>query len=401
MSDEVYKPEFADKQENNRHPILITLTPEMADEFLNKHFKNQEEAETFLNRAVCWRIVDDYCKKMLNKEWTLLYDPIIITHKGDIINGLKRTISVCISRVTIEIYLVDGLSEERANEIKNELDRLKPRTKEDSLIEKHPEFGVENIKRAVSVVRAMYGAYDPKWSNMTEDELNRALTRHNEELFFVLKLGSGTKQTHSSVLSAAARAYPYENKDKLKRFLYLVNPSNGRGCVSSQFDINDPLTKPIDGLTESAVLRFKEWFEENAKSKGGRDTTNGMVSKCCQAIKKFCQDSPVYRWVNEKKSVTKEKDPSNPNKFYPIKNPISKENKESVEEIETENTNLGNFDGKKLVENMISKIKQFQKRDYKKSMKISDSLQEKTIPVVEKSSESSVQVKAFWPMHED
>lgn len=261
--------------EKDAASVWVDITPEYALFLLRRHFNIQKTVDTYLNRKVNFKLVDDYAKKMLNGEFIPTLDPVSVAVNNSLLNSQHRLLGIVKSGTTQRMCLALNVPKE-CQEV---MDRGRSRSQADVQSISHPETEPKHI----ATLTASYDSFGGKWqTKIRNDILNRLLHKHENHLHKVIKMDKGRLKTNSIILGMVLRASYYEDHERLAEFVRIVNPSPNRM-------VKDP-------EKDKAAFILKNWVDKN-KGLGGARAKKEMAWRALKAISYFCKGIPLSRFV--------------------------------------------------------------------------------------------------------
>lgn len=258
---------------------FITVTPEMAKQFLKKNI---------CNRPLSTKTVAKYAEDLKNNRWILNGEPIQFNVKGELRNGQHRLNAIVLTGIAIQMLVVTGIEDERAFET---IDQGLARGAHTVLALR----GIRNAKRMQSLAKNLL-----LWDK-TEDKSNFSLMatktfsnmeivnyyeKHESEINFVYELFQDaqilrTCKTYAPVIVALILCF---RADEEKAFDFMEKLKTGANLTE-----NSPILLLRNKLTHVAV------------KEGGRRWATEVMALIIKAFNNFAagKTQRQLRWNNE------------------------------------------------------------------------------------------------------
>jgi hypothetical protein len=189
---------------------LELITPEKARYYLKFNL--------CYNRKLKKTVIKRYVADMVGSRWILTPEPIVFDRAGRLIDGQHRLMAIAISELPQSMYVFRGCDEQVAQYIdigasRSTADILKMRlkSKEDQI-----------STSAISIARGLwlpYGVHKSRSKpNVADDYL-----KYREAIDFASELHGSSPLRNGAIRAIVARAYYYEDRQRLKDFLYAID----------------------------------------------------------------------------------------------------------------------------------------------------------------------------------
>lgn len=238
---------------------IVTITPDMAVEFLKR---NKE------NRKIREQTIKTYARDMRHGDWALTHQGIAFNDEGTLVDGQHRLNAIVIANVPVKMMVSYGI------EAHQTIDTQIKRTATDI-------NGINAV--IVAVTKSLYeGTLSGRAKvTLSPSEINMYYLSDKDAIDFAVE----TLHTHklglrlAAIKAAMATAYHHEDHEMLKRF--------------GEIFLSGTSTLPED----SAAVKLRDYIIFNgARSNGGNRSPRIIFIKTQQAIKRFCRREPILRF---------------------------------------------------------------------------------------------------------
>lgn len=136
----------------DRQAVLETITPEMADAILQRHFERMEAGQ-FTQRSISPKIVNKYANDMKAGNWIDQPNPIVFDENEDLINGQHRLMAVKKAGIAVPMRVSRGwpIGTKGAVSTIDVVDQCRPRTNA-QMLHLHGTPNANAIAAAVNLV---------------------------------------------------------------------------------------------------------------------------------------------------------------------------------------------------------------------------------------------------------
>lgn len=246
---------------------LTSVTPEMASKILQTQVNNRNLS---LGRE------REYRQRMKRGEW-MLAEPWLFDKDGHLIDGQHRATALAALKdydITIPVLLVQGWPDETQSAVDIGYNR--------TICAIAQLQGVDLSNVHLSIMNAML-LMNGNSANKTFRSPAQAVAAYEvlkPAVDFASKLRGGTSQKFAPVRAVVALAYPYENHQKLGRFLEVWD------------------TMIAANEVESSIARLRSQHETSS-SQGGGEYRKLMAYRTVSVLQAFLEDRPLSR-IREK-----------------------------------------------------------------------------------------------------
>lgn len=254
---------------------LMTVTPEMAAEWLARNRKN---------RTLTKSRVDLLAKEILDGKWIVTHQGIAFYFDDDLADGQHRLAAIVQSGVAVEILVTRGLPKEAIHAI----DKNRPRSTQNTL----HFLGLTLANHEVAACRVLWMQYHAaragtSWNNQAVS--TDAFATFASQVMPAVRFAAPPKKcrglSHASVIGAIASAWFTQNREALVRFMNILH--GGVGAAPS----------------ESAAITLRDYLLTTKIVGGGIECRKELFLRSCTAMRAFLEGRSLSKLYKRPDSV--------------------------------------------------------------------------------------------------
>lgn len=248
--------------------LLVSVTPKMASDILLTSVNNRHVA---LSRVL------EYRRRMERGEWVLA-EPWLFDQNGYLIDGQHRATALAQLKnhdIKIPVLLVQGWPDETQSAVDIGYNR--------NICSIAQLKGVDMTNDHLSVMNSMLLFSNSGGATIkSPDVAIEGYKKMKERLdFAVMRRGGRDTRFFAPVRAVVATAYPYENHQKLERFLTIWD------------------TMIATNEVEQSVARLRSLYEQSDGRNGGSGFRSMFAKRTVSVLCAFLEDRPIIK-VREK-----------------------------------------------------------------------------------------------------
>lgn len=241
---------------------LETITPEIAEKYLEKNITNRNVRESW---------VTELSNAIKRGRFRLTHQGIGFDVKGKLIDGQHRLLAVVKAGLPVQLYVTRGLDEA----VREVCDIQAKRSAGDIL--RLAGYNFHNATFAAMVKHVVGGMSGP--ARIPNDEIVRYANQYEEGILFVIN--NFTKKipnvTTCPVMAPIARAYYTQDKHRLAEFCSIL--------VTGRYKDDD---------ADSAALALRQWLISSPSVRNGRSVIEAY-RKTVRALDAFLNQEKLTR----------------------------------------------------------------------------------------------------------
>lgn len=249
---------------------IEVITPDRALEILRTNTRN---------RKLKHYLVARYATAMTAGEWTLSHQGIAFDDAGNLIDGQHRMEAVVLANKPIPFLVTYGVQQRAIRDI----DAGANRSIVDSLF---LADGITMDEDVIATVKAMHKGSAKFHKTLLRHEVLAFFQQHRSAIEFAVPLlpKSSKYVSRGSVRAAVARAFYYENRERLSAFASVL------------------ITGMPNGPADAVAILLRNFIILDPKAKGA-NAPSVIYSKTARAIKAFCDGEMLTKLYAQAEEV--------------------------------------------------------------------------------------------------
>lgn len=245
---------------------VIQVSPELAKTFLSRNLESNRK----LNQAR----IKSYVKRMHLGEWKLS-EPLKFNANGDLFDGQHRLHAVIAANISVPFVVLKGYPIESMSCVDIGMTRSLANVAAIEGIHITPlQAGIAVVMQS-TITRLASAAL-----NTPQERINLYL-HHKEAVDLASRVAGKSSITHASIRAAIAKAYYYEDRERLVQFIRVLDTGF-----------------PVNGLEDNAAIAMRTIFIRGKQTKSNAgDGRLVLFRQALTAVKLFCKgkDTKVIR----------------------------------------------------------------------------------------------------------
>lgn len=250
---------------------LMTITPEMAKEWMTKNADDQ--------RRIVYSAVNAMVRDIRNGNWKVTHQGIAFNKAGKLIDGQHRLTAITLAGIPVQMYVTKGVS----NDAFVAIDSGRARSTADSARILFDDSDIRRNKNAHAIARAMKVIITREWSSsdkVTKTEIYDAVKEYSWALTLAVDIYNGLKLKRAGVVTAIIAALACgEKREDIDAFIACINKNDvsmsGKYNCKAALDVKQQsIGNGGSGATRRDYEAFRKalyLFIHNVKFKKNKD----------------------------------------------------------------------------------------------------------------------------------